>query len=133
MGCPFGCAQAHRKQESNKRSIAYNRGKEGRRKKGELNNMKRRKPWPAPAVAPITPEVAAAPAVPPAAVPEKAGPPPWPVSVVMYVRRVASWIEDRPVRVQEVLEMLAKVLRQHSMARRRWIDQSVDWLNEHPP
>lgn len=133
LGCPFGCARAPRKQESNKRSIAHNRGQEGRRKKGDLNNKKRRKPWPAPAVAPITAEVAAAAAAPPVAVPEKAGPAPWPVSVVMYVRCVASWIEGRPVNLQEVLAMLAKVLRQHSMARRRWIDQSVDWLNEHPP
>jgi hypothetical protein len=51
----------------------------------------------------------------------------------MYVQLVTSWIEDRRVSVQEVLEMLAKVLRQHRMVRRRWIDQIMDWLNEHPP
>jgi hypothetical protein len=29
--------------------------------------------------------------------------------------------------------LLAKVLRQHSMGRRRQIDHAVAWLNEHPP
>jgi hypothetical protein len=29
--------------------------------------------------------------------------------------------------------MLAQNLRQHTIARRRQIDQAVLWLNEHPP
>jgi hypothetical protein len=29
--------------------------------------------------------------------------------------------------------MFRKELRQHSMARRRKIDQAVSWLNENPP
>jgi hypothetical protein len=34
---------------------------------------------------------------------------------------------------QEILAMLWRVLRQHRMARRRRIDQAVDWLNANPP
>jgi hypothetical protein len=44
-----------------------------------------------------------------------------------------SLIEDRLVGRQEILAMLLRVLRQHSMARRRRIDQAVDWLNANPP
>lgn len=133
LGCPFGCAQAHRKQESNRRSLAHNRSKEGRKKKSALNN-KRRKPGP-PVVlmAPITPSLLTVPAAPPVAVPEKKETLVWPKPVLDYVRRVVSWIEGRLVSLREVWAMLAKVLRQHSMARRRRIDQTLDWLNEHPP
>jgi hypothetical protein len=46
---------------------------------------------------------------------------------------VVSWIERRNVHGEEILEMLAKVLRQQGMGRRRRIDHTVAWLNEHPP
>lgn len=133
LRCPFGCAEAHGKRESNNRSIAYNQSREGRCKKKVLNN-KRKKPG-AP-VAPTAPAVLIPPtilAAPPVALPQTREPASWPVSVVRYVKRMTSWIEGRPVRVHEVLEMLAKVLRQRRMVRRRRIDQSVDWLNEYPP
>jgi hypothetical protein len=32
-----------------------------------------------------------------------------------------------------VLEMLKRVVRQHSIGRRRKIDHAVAWLNEEPP
>jgi hypothetical protein len=46
---------------------------------------------------------------------------------------VVSWIEQRLVRRAEILQMLTKVLRQQGMGRRRRIDHTVAWLNEHPP
>jgi hypothetical protein len=49
------------------------------------------------------------------------------------VRVVASLIEGRRVSRRQVLAMLAKNLRQHSMVRRRKIDQVVAWLNKEPP
>jgi hypothetical protein len=52
---------------------------------------------------------------------------------VEYVRMVVSLIEGQRVGRREVLEMLERVLRQHSMCRRTKIDQTVAWLNEHPP
>jgi len=46
---------------------------------------------------------------------------------------VVSLIEGRQVTVEEVLEMLARRVRQHSLVRRRRIDQTVDSLHERPP
>jgi len=46
---------------------------------------------------------------------------------------VVSLIEGRRVRLEEILEMLTKVLRQRSSDRRRKIDQAVRWLHENPP
>jgi len=53
--------------------------------------------------------------------------------MVEHVRMVSSLIEGRRVSRREILEMLAKVLRQHSLGRRRKIDHTVAWLKEHPP
>jgi hypothetical protein len=50
-----------------------------------------------------------------------------------HVRVVVSLIEGRPVSLKEIWEMLVRVLRQHSMPRRRKIDHTVAWLNVHPP
>jgi hypothetical protein len=46
---------------------------------------------------------------------------------------VVSLIEGRPVRLEEIWQVLLRVLRQHSMVRRRRIDQAVDWWNQNPP
>jgi hypothetical protein len=50
-----------------------------------------------------------------------------------YLRMVISLIEGRRVRAAEILEMLARVLRQRSLVRRRKIDYVVQCLNEHAP
>ena len=62
-----------------------------------------------------------------------ARPAPCPEPVFEHVRTVVSLIEGRRLARREILEMLARVLRQHSMVRRRRIDQAVDWLNANPP
>jgi hypothetical protein len=53
--------------------------------------------------------------------------------MVAHVRMVSSLIEGRWVSRQEILELLARVLRQHTMCRRRKIDQALAWLKAHPP
>lgn len=117
LGCPFGCREAHRKRRSSQRSTAYYQDEIGKGKK-RLQNAKRRK--------------SAIPGIPaPAPMPEPSLP--WPQSLLDYLRMVVSLIERRPVSLAEVLEMLTRTMRQHSMARRRRIDQAVDRLNEHPP
>jgi len=58
---------------------------------------------------------------------------PWPAPMVAHVCMVVSLIEGRRVSREEIREMLAKVLRQHSIGRRRKIDHAVAWLIEHPP
>jgi hypothetical protein len=57
----------------------------------------------------------------------------WPSPLVEHVRVVSSLIEGRRVSVEEILAMLRKVLRQHSIGRRRKIDHVIDWLHKNPP
>lgn len=115
LRCPFGCRQAHRKRQSNQRSVAYYQDERGKVKKQQQNAKRRKK------------------TVPVAAAPLPVEKPPWPRPIVEYVRLVTSLIEGRPVSLAEVLEMLTRVMRQHRMVRMRRIDQIVVWLNERPP
>lgn len=46
---------------------------------------------------------------------------------------VTSIIEEREVSLDEILKMLSKVLRQHSIGRRKRIDYIVKYLNKNPP
>ena len=50
-----------------------------------------------------------------------------------YVRLLVSLIEARSVSRTEIVQMLQRVLRQHSLGRLRRIDHAVNWLQEHPP
>jgi hypothetical protein len=127
LGCPFGCREAHRKQESTRRSVDYYRTREGKIKKRALNNRRRpRTEPPAPVEpAPVEPIDAEGLRTPRASR--------WGEPIVGYVRMLCSLIEGRWVGRSEVMKMLGEVLRQHSMARRRRIDHIVDQLNKSPP
>jgi hypothetical protein len=57
----------------------------------------------------------------------------WPEPLVVHVQGVVSLIERRAVSREEIGEVMAKVLRQQGLGRRRKIDHAVAWLNEHPP
>jgi len=115
LGCPFGCQAAHSKQQSTRRSVDFYRE---HKEKKRLQNGKRQ---------PRSPENQ--PKAPPQ--PAVVGPPP--EAVIEHVRVVVSLIERRSVSRPEILQMLARVLRQQGMGRRRKIDQTVAWLKEHPP
>ena len=118
MRCPFGCREAHRKRESIRRSVAYYRDPEvGKQKKVGLNQRRRR----AGQTAPRATSAATA------GTGKKA-----PV-IVDHVRMVVSLIEGRPITRCQVLRMLATVLRQHTIVRRRPVDHAVAWLNKRPP
>lgn len=123
LGCPFGCRLAHRKQESTRRSVENNRSKQGKIKKNALNNRRRLL---ARASEPIKIQTAAV------ARPEVTSPG-WDVTMVEHVRMVISLIENRRVSREEILAMLAKQMRQHTMGRRPKVDHTVAWLNEHAP
>ncbi len=58
---------------------------------------------------------------------------PLPRLIVHYVRQVVSLIEGRPVGLEEIVEMLTRAMRQHSMVRQRRIDHIIGWLHEQPP
>ncbi len=122
LRCPFGCREAHRKQASGQRSAAYYRDPKGKRKKSDLNQRRPRKyclPKPAPH--------------PPPTRPPKRRRTRWDPLMVEYVRMLVSLIEGRRVSRSQVLRMLARNLRQHTMSRCRPIDQAVAWLNQAPP
>ncbi|MFB3902905.1 MAG: hypothetical protein ACE15E_05580 [Acidobacteriota bacterium] len=53
--------------------------------------------------------------------------------MVRYLETVVSLIEGRPVSREEIVEMLNRALRQHSMARRRRVDYVVGRVGEVPP
>jgi hypothetical protein len=57
----------------------------------------------------------------------------WNPLMLEYVRMVVSLIEARSVSRTEILQMLHRVLRQHTVVRLRKIDHAVIWLQEHPP
>jgi hypothetical protein len=123
LGCPFGCRQAGRKQQSARRSLDYYRTPNGKTKKADLNNRHRSWVRRASALQAPTAKVVA-----PTGTPGG-----WNEPMVEHVRMVSSLIEDRRVSREEILEMLARVLRQRTMPRRSKIDHVVAWLNEHPP
>ena len=116
LGCPFGCKEAHRRHRSTQRSVDYYRGEQGQAKKLLQNGRRRAAVRPA--------DAAQVPSLEPGQ---------WPEPMLDHLRMVSSLIEGRPVSRGEILEMLKRVLRQHSMCRRAKIDQAVAWLNENPP
>lgn len=131
LGCPFGCKQEHRRRESIRRSTEFYRGEQGRILKRYQNEARRKgasvlsgekaPPPEKPPCAPCPPEVAEA--LPAVKDPE----------LLEHVRVVVSLIENRPVGLEEIWEMLARVLRQRSMSRGRPIDHTLAWLNANPP
>ncbi len=122
LRCPLGCREAHRKQASARRSAAYYCEPNGRRKKSDLNQRRPRQycpPKPAPN--------------PPRARRPRRRRARWNRRLVEYVRLVASLIEGRRIGRGQVLRMLARKMRQHTLAHRRRIDQTVAWLHKEPP
>lgn len=120
LGCPFGCRDAHRKQGSTKRSVDYYRTPEGKLKK-QAQNGKRSMVEP---TATLSFE------------PQTGGQPQacrFDAQMVSYLRMITSLIEGRRVSEIEILEMLERAVRQHSMVRRRRIDYVLRYLNKNAP
>lgn len=131
LGCPFGCSDAHRRQQSTKRSVEYYRGKYGKILR-RYQNAKRK---------PVEPrwrchshgeaeEEASEKRVAQSQGQSRRFDP----GMVEHLRIVISRIEQRVISADEILEMLIRVfLRQHSMPVIRRIDYVVSYLNENPP
>ncbi len=154
LGCPFGCREHHRRQCSTRRTNRHYRTEEGKDKKRQLN-AKRSMANPCPSTddqraeqstsrpllpdprdstcedidstdeipldkeAPIPPETTHRVSVHPA--------------MLQYLCMVTSLIEGRRVSMEEILIMLARIMRQRSMYRTGRIDYVLDYLNKHPP
>jgi hypothetical protein len=125
MRCPFGCREAHRRAEAIGRSIAYYRDPRGKRKKSDLNQRRSHPGSKAPPPKPLAPQPSTC-----ASKVRSARPRP---PILEHVRMVVSLIEGRRISRRQVLRMLANNLRQHSLVRRKKIDQAVAWLLKHPP
>jgi hypothetical protein len=98
LGCPFGCREAHRQKNSNQRSSEYYRTKEGKKKKKQLNAARSRQndlsePGPEEKEDGCTLDGA----------------------IVGHIQLVCSLIEGRWIGLSEILAMLDKILRQHSI------------------
>jgi hypothetical protein len=125
LGCPFGCKDAHRIRGSANRSIEYYRTPEGKSKK-KRQNRKRSGPV---TKAVINEHPQAVKDLMSVALPERRiGEP-----MLCYLRMAISLIEDRRVSAEEILEMLARTMRQHSIVRRRKIDYILQHLNKRAP
>jgi len=121
LRCPFGCRGAHRRQRSTERSIEYYNTEEGKAKK-KLQNGKRRQSERRPGQGPGLDEAESE--------PDEIR---WNAGIVDYVQMVTSLIEGWPVSRQEILEMLGRAMRQHSIVRRRRVDYVLAYLKENAP
>jgi len=104
LRCPFGCRAARRRQRANTRSRDHYRTDFGRKQKAARNRERRRR-----AAEPV-------PAEPPPdepQTPEDLGP-----DMIAHIRVVTSIIERRHVGRDEVMKLIAWVLRQRSMGGR---------------
>ena len=148
LGCPFGCQEAHRKSESTRRSVAYYQEPEGKIKKRLLNGKRSiqlsevglamaapsgTEPCVARQELESESEASAEQMVANEAPLEHCQHCRWSEALLEHVRVVCVLIEGRWVGREEVVLMLEKVLRQHSMARCRTLDHVVAQLHQHPP
>jgi hypothetical protein len=123
LGCPFGCKDAHRRRCSSERSADYNTTPVGKLKKKQHNGKRGREP-------PEKPELGEeSQTKTPSA---EGGGSEFDPGVVKHVRVVTSLIEGRQVSQDEVLEMLTRAVRQHSLAREMPIDYVLRALKENP-
>lgn len=109
LGCPFGCRQARRRQNSTRRSAEYYRSREGKAKKRVHNQRRRRRRARTAARGQRSDRRLPIPG-------EKMN---FESGMVRYVQMVTSLIEGWRVSEAEILRMLERAVRQHSMARRR--------------
>jgi hypothetical protein len=119
LGCPFGCKAAHSKRSSTNRSVEYYLTDEGKSKK-RIQNSKRKNHA---AKAELANKQKAA-----ALNQRSVG-----ADMVSYLQMVIGLIEGRRMGRSEILEMVARVVRQRSMERRRRIDYILHYLNERAP
>jgi hypothetical protein len=121
LGCPFGCRDAHRKRRATQRSVEYYATEEGKAKK-RIQNGKRRH---GEARTDQNRQLRGRQL-------ERGGVR-FDAAMVGYVRMVTSLIEERPVSEEEIVEMLQRMMRQHSIARRQRMDYVLAYLKKNAP
>jgi hypothetical protein len=122
LRCPFGCKEAHRKRRSTERSVDYYGTDEGKVKKKIQNDKRSQAEARASDPAEILPRLQV----------EGEGIR-LDAAIVGYVGMVTSLIEGRRVSEEEIVEMLVRALRQHSIVRRRRMDYVLAYLKKNAP
>jgi hypothetical protein len=145
LRCPFGCRRHHRLQHSHQRSTAYYQTAAGKRKKKRLNARRQRSTGPA--------DRQSQPDLDPQGT--------WPNEptadalqgkvelrldgvvldessllnspMLPYMRMVVSLIEGVEFRCDEIVRLLRRAMRQHSIAYSRRIDYVLGFLHQYPP
>ena len=98
LGCPFGCRQAHRKQSAKQRSLEYYRSDAGKIKKKDLNARRGHRHHLAQSASAENRLGGQQDHVAP--------------DIVRHLQVVSSLIETRRVARQEIMELVAEILRQ---------------------
>ena len=122
LRCPFGCKEAHRKRRSSERSVEYYGTAEGKTKK-KIQNGKRSQ---GEARADPKPQLLSGRQLDREGIRLDA-------VMVGYVRMVTSLIEARRVSEDEIVEMVLRTMRQHSIVRRRRMDYVLAYLKKNAP
>jgi len=117
LGCPFGCRQDHRKKNSTKRSVEYYRSKEGKIKKKYLNARRNGR------LLESSPDENSADSC-------EAG---IDKATIHHIQAVTSLIEGRPVTIKEVMVLIHKILRQHSIDKRGKSFYAAGYHHKSPP
>lgn len=103
LRCRFGCRQAHRRQKSVERSVAYYRSKEGKKKKIALNQRRNR-----------TKDIPASTSDGAAGIQIEAD-----EAILSHLQVVVSLIEGYQVLLEIIKTLVAKLLRQHRIDLRK--------------
>jgi hypothetical protein len=122
LRCPFGCKEAHRKRRSTERSVEYYGTDEGKVKKKVQNDRRSQAEARVSHPAEVVPSLQV----------EREGIR-LDTAIVGYVGLVTSLIEGRRVSEEEIVEMLLRALRQHSIVRRRRMDYVLAHLKKNAP
>jgi hypothetical protein len=122
LRCPFGCKEAHRKRRSTERSVDYYGTDEGKVKKKIQNDRRSQAEARVSHPAEVLPSLQV----------EREGIR-LDAAIVGYVGMVTSLIEGRRVSEEEIVEMLVRALRQHSIVRRRRMDYVLAYLKKNAP
>jgi hypothetical protein len=145
LRCPFGCRQQHRRQRGNERSTAYYHTPSGRWLKKRLNARRSLGVTVTDHQAPPdSREQATSPSVPPAAEAEPRlelqlegvvlrGSTLGRSPMLPHVRMIVRLIDGVELSYQQLLHLLRRALRQHSIGARRRTDYVLRFLHQHPP
>ena len=121
MRCAFGCRQYHRRESSKQRSAKYYRSERGKAKKKDLNERRYR--LTDNGGEDLIDEESSEQKV--EVVRDK--------GILSYIQMVIGLIEGRYVSMDEVLKMLQKISRTHSIDSRRRFVYAFTYPSQRPP